>query len=72
MLDHRLVGFQLLPETFTMAELQRLYETILGRALIRTNFQRKMLSMDILERVDKKRTGGAHKSPYLYRFVRNQ
>ncbi len=72
MLDHRLVGFNLLPDIFTMAELQRLYETILGRALTRTNFQRKMLSLDILKRVDKKRTGGAHKAPYLYRFDQAQ
>lgn len=69
MLDHRLIGFQLLPDMFTMADLQRLYETILGRPLLRANFQRKMLGMAILERIDKKRTGGAHKAPYLYRFI---
>ncbi|CCH51249.1 NUDIX hydrolase [Fibrisoma limi BUZ 3] len=68
MLDHRLIGFNLLPEMFTMGELQRLYETILGKKLLRTNFQRKMLSLEILERLDKKWTGGAHKAPYLYRF----
>ena len=44
------------------------YETILGKKLIRTNFQRKMLSLDILERVEKKYTGGSHKAPYLYRL----
>jgi ADP-ribose pyrophosphatase YjhB (NUDIX family) len=68
MLDHKLVGFNLLPETFTMGELQKLYETILGKKLLRTNFQRKMLSLEILERVEKKYSGGAHKAPYLYRF----
>ena len=49
-------------------ELQCLHETILGKNLVRANFQRKILSMEILERMDKKYTGGAHKAPYLYRF----
>jgi len=67
-LDHRLVGLNLLPQDFTMGELQKLYETILGKKLLRPAFQRKMLSLGILERVAKKWTGGAHKAPYLYRF----
>lgn len=67
-LDTKLVGFNLLPETFTMPELQSLYETILGYPLRRNNFQRKMLSMDILERIEKLYTGAANKAPYLYKF----
>ncbi len=67
-LDRKLIGFNLLPETFTMGELQNLYETILGHKLHRTGFQRKMLSLGVLERIAKKWTGGAHKAPYLYRF----
>jgi hypothetical protein len=69
-LDIKLIAFNLLTETFTMSEVQSLYETILGKSLVRTNFQRKMLSMDILERIEKKYTGGAHKAPYLYRLKR--
>jgi hypothetical protein len=68
-LDHKLIGFNLLPENFTMGDLQCLYETILNKKLIRAAFQRKMLSLGILERVAKKWTGGAHKAPYLYRFI---
>jgi 8-oxo-dGTP diphosphatase len=68
-LDHKLIGFNLLSENFTMGDLQRLYETVLNKKLIRAAFQRKMLSMGILERVAKKWTGGAHKAPYLYRFI---
>jgi len=68
-LDHKLVGSNLLPGTFTMRELQNLYETILNQKLVRTNFQRKMLNLGILERVAKKMTGRAHRAPYLYRFV---
>ena len=67
-LDAKLIGFNLMPETFTMGELQSLYETILGLKLRRTSFQRKMLNLGILERVAKKMTGAAHKAPYLYRF----
>jgi 8-oxo-dGTP diphosphatase len=62
------IGDRLLPDQFTLPELQRLYETILGRTLDPRNFQRKMLSLEILERLPERRKGGAHKSPYLYRF----
>ncbi|SDM20044.1 ADP-ribose pyrophosphatase YjhB, NUDIX family [Catalinimonas alkaloidigena] len=68
-LDRKLIGFNLLPDTFTMGDLQRLYETVMGQSLHRPSFQRKMLGLGILERVAKKWTGGAHKAPYLYRFV---
>lgn len=71
-LDSKLIGFNLLPETFTMADLQSLYETILGEKLRRTSFQRKILSLEILERLDKKWTGEAHKAPYLYKFIKDQ
>lgn len=68
-LDRKLIGFNLLPETFTMGDLQGLYETILGKPLLRPAFQRKMLSSGILERIAKKQTGLAHKAPYLYKFI---
>ena len=67
-LDTKLIAFSLLPETFTMSEIQQVYETILGTSIVRTNFQRKILSLDILERIEKKYSGGAHKAPYLYRL----
>lgn len=70
MLDDKLIGLNLLPDTFTMKELQILYETILDKPLRRDNFQRKILSMGILERVEKKFTGAAHKAPYLYKFIK--
>ena len=62
------VGNNLLPEKFTMKELQALYESILERKLDRGNFQRKMLRLDILTRHEKQMEGGAHKAPYLYSF----
>jgi 8-oxo-dGTP diphosphatase len=68
-LDRKLIAFNLMPQTFTMGELQALYETVLGEKLRRTSFQRKMLNLGMLEHVAKKMTGGAHKAPYLYRFT---
>lgn len=67
-LNDQPVGYNLLPEKFTMPELQSLYETILGKTLDRRNFQKRMLSLDILERLSERKMGGAHKAPYLYRF----
>lgn len=65
--DHP-IGYNLLPEKFTMPELQRLYETILDKPVDRRNFQKKMLGLGILVRLKERKTGGAHKAPYLYRF----
>lgn len=46
------IGFELLPEVFTMSELQSLYEAILGVQFDRRNFYRKMLSLELLDVVD--------------------
>lgn len=67
-LDRKLIGGNLLPDRFTMNELQAVYEAILGEKLRRTSFQRKILSMDILNRHEKLFTGKSHKAPYLYSF----
>ena len=60
------VGITLLPEKFTMKELQYLYEAILQKKLDRGNFQRKMLKLDIFIRHEKMMEGKANKAPYLY------
>ncbi|MGB5929119.1 MAG: NUDIX domain-containing protein [Cyclobacteriaceae bacterium] len=67
-LNDKPVGMNLLPDKFTMPELQRLYEIILGRKLNRGNFYRKMLRYGILTKLDETRKGGAHKSPELDSF----
>ncbi len=67
-LNHQPIGYNLLPQKFTMPELQKLYETILGKELDRRNFQRKMLSYRILNKLDERKTGSANKSPFLYEF----
>ncbi|MFT4030810.1 MAG: NUDIX domain-containing protein [Siphonobacter sp.] len=67
-LDRKLIGFNLLGDSFTMNTLQSLYETILGEPLNRSSFQRRMINLGILERLDKTYNGKAHKAPFLYRF----
>jgi 8-oxo-dGTP diphosphatase len=62
-------GASLLPERFTMPELQRLHEAILGKSLDRRNFQKRMVERGGLERLNERRKGGAHRAPFLYRFV---
>jgi 8-oxo-dGTP diphosphatase len=70
-IDHP-VGLNLLPAKFTMPELQSLYETILDTKLDRRNFQKKMLSLGILQKLGERKTGGAHKAPFLYRFDKSK
>ncbi|MEJ1239960.1 NUDIX domain-containing protein [Chryseolinea sp. T2] len=67
-IHRKVVGVNLLPEKFTMNELQKVYEKIMGQSMRRTTFQRTMLATDMLERHEKRFTGGAHKAPYLYSF----
>ncbi|MEO6231810.1 MAG: NUDIX domain-containing protein [Ferruginibacter sp.] len=67
-LNYHPVGYNLLPEKFTMPELQKLYETILVRPLDRRNFQRKIVGTGILKRLNETKKGVAHKAPYYYKF----
>ncbi len=67
-LDTNIIVLNLLPETFTMKEVQDLYETIFEKEYARNNFQKKILELNVLERLEKKFTGASNKAPYLYRF----
>ena len=69
-LDTNIIVLNLLPETFTMKEVQDLYETIFEETYARNNFQKKILDLNVLERLEKKFTGAQNKAPYLYRFRR--
>lgn len=71
-LDDKLVGFNMMGETFTMNELQKLYESVYQEKLVRTNFQRKILSLGVLERLEKQYNGKSHKAPYLYKFSKKK
>lgn len=70
-LEYTMVGFQLLPDEFTLSELQRAYETILGEALDKRNFRRKILSAEIIEGTGHKRQEGEGRPAMLYRYREN-
>jgi len=61
------VGFELLPEKFTLTELQQLYETILGSQLNKRNFRTKILRMGILNDMGKQENV-SHRPATLYSF----
>ena len=66
------IGFELLPEHFTLSQLQRLYETILGvEQLNKRNFRTRILKMGVLEEVGKQE-GVAHRPAKLYRFSKEK
>lgn len=62
------IGFELLPRKFTLSQLQRLYETVLGRPLDKRNFRKKILSMGLLVELDEFQQDVAHRAARLYRF----
>lgn len=62
------IGFELLPEKFTLTQLQTLYEIILERKLDKRNFRKKILKMDILRELDEIQQDVAHRAARLYSF----
>jgi 8-oxo-dGTP diphosphatase len=62
------IGFNLLPEKFTLSQLHKLYEVILGRDLDKRNFRRKMLKLKIVESLDEKQEGVPHKPSQFFKF----
>ncbi|ASB50103.1 NUDIX hydrolase [Alkalitalea saponilacus] len=64
------IGFELLPPKFTLSQLQRLYEVVLGISLDKRNFRKKVSRMKYLVALDEKQKGVAHKPARLYVFDR--
>lgn len=62
------VGFELLPEKFTLVQLQELYEAIYQRKTDKRNFRKKILAMDILEKLDEKEKETSKKGAFYYKF----
>ena len=62
------IGFELLPEKFTMRQLQKLYEAILDKEVDKRNFINKIRSMDILVKLNEKDMTSSTKGSYLYMF----
>lgn len=65
---HQPIGFELLPEKFTLLQLQELYEAVLGQKLDKPNFRRKMQGMNLLVSLEEYQKGVAHRAARLYQF----
>ena len=66
------IGFELLPDKFTIPQLQGLYEAIYNKTLDKRNFRRKLLSMDLLEKQEEKEKESSRKGAWYYRFDTNK
>jgi 8-oxo-dGTP diphosphatase len=66
------VGFELLPPRFSLTQLQRLYEIILGTDLDKRNFRKKILAMDLIVETDEVEQNVRHRAARLYRFDRRK
>lgn len=62
------VGFNLLPQKFTLPQLQSLYETIYQTSLDKRNFRKKLNAMDILEKLDEKDKKSSKRGAFYYTF----
>jgi 8-oxo-dGTP diphosphatase len=69
-LDYTPVGFQLLPDRFTLFDLQRVHETVLGRPLNKDSFRRRMLASGQLEATGESQKDVDHRPAELYRFAK--
>lgn len=67
-LTYTTIGFQLLPEKFTLTELQRVYEIILDRPIDKRNFRKKILSENMLIELSETKMDGIHRPARLYQF----
>jgi len=67
----RPIGFELLPDSFSLPQLQKLYEAILGKELDRRNFRKKIMSMNILVKLQEKDKNNKKRAAYLYKFDRS-
>jgi 8-oxo-dGTP diphosphatase len=69
-IEYSAVGFRLMPEQFTLSELQKAYEIILGEPLDKRNFRRRISEAEVIEPTENFRTGEGRPAQ-LFRFRRN-
>ena len=67
-LDYSNVAYSLLPEEFTLSQLQATYEAILGRPLDKRNFRKRVTTLALLEATGRQAGAGRHRPAQLYRF----
>ncbi len=63
------IAFHLLPEAFTLTELQQAYEHVLGHPVDKRNFRRRMTAAGVLDHIHRQRRDGSHRPAALYRFA---
>jgi 8-oxo-dGTP diphosphatase len=71
-LNYQPIAFELLPEKFTLTQLQSLYEAVENRKLDKRNFRKKMLSYGFLKELDEKQKGVSYRAAKLYKFDRRK
>jgi ADP-ribose pyrophosphatase YjhB (NUDIX family) len=69
---HYPIGYELLPEKFTLPEITSLYETILEKKLDDRNFAKKLRATGIITKLNDRRYIGPHRSPFLYVFNKDK
>jgi 8-oxo-dGTP diphosphatase len=67
-LAYQPIGFELLPQKFTLSQLQHLYEVVLERELDKRNFRKKVLATGLLIETKQVQQDVAHRAARLYRF----
>ena len=67
-LEYTTIGFKLLPKKFTLSQLQRVYEAVLGRTLDKRNFRRKIALLGVLRPLEEWAKDGPSRPAQLYRF----
>jgi len=67
-LEYKQIGYDLLPKKFTLSQLQRLYEVVLGAKLDKRNFRKKMKKTEFVVPLNEKQQGVLHKPAQLFKF----
>lgn len=66
------IAFQIMPDKFTLTELQNAYEIILNEKMDKRNFRKKIKELEILKELDEMKMDGAHRPAHLYSFKEKQ
>jgi 8-oxo-dGTP diphosphatase len=68
-LEYSTIAFQLMPESFTLTELQHVYELIERKEIDKRNFRKRILALDVIESTGEEKREGPHRPAKLYRVI---
>jgi 8-oxo-dGTP diphosphatase len=71
-LEYTNVAYSLMPNEFTVSDLQAVYESIFGRSFDKRNFRRRMVSQGLIKPTGRTYVGGAHRPAELFEFTSRQ